>query len=430
MVEGRDPRGLALRRGDRLRRGRPPPPGRFAAPHPAHERRRQDLDAIARGIPAGSYVNVVREDPERRGLLYAGTETGVFVSFDDGDHWQPLQGNLPELLRARHLGPPRRPRHRDARPLLLGARRPTPLRQMDASVTQADAWLFAPRDGRPPSPGRLSGNALPERRAGGGEPSVRRHRQLRAENRVLDAGDHRDPGRQGRPRAPLRVRRPTASPGSAENPDDPRLGRRRGAALLLGGHAPPHMGPALRRRGGTSRLPLLRIRRPLGSSRPIHRPPDGRRPHAHAASHPPERPPHPGHRRRPRPPIRAQPTDRSRARPPRRRVEDVLDEIRKQLAALRPKDVRQVWRPTSRLSRRNSTRSPARRLRPPKKIAKSPAPPTACAASDLWSQLSRAIESADAAPTPDALSGFHRRQATPTTTPLELAVAPQTDLPT
>jgi photosystem II stability/assembly factor-like uncharacterized protein len=50
---------------------------------------------IARGIPSGSFVNVVREDPVRRGLLYAGTETGVFVSFDDGDHWQQLQMNLP-----------------------------------------------------------------------------------------------------------------------------------------------------------------------------------------------------------------------------------------------------------------------------------------------------------------------------------------------
>ena len=43
----------------------------------------------------GSFVNVVREDPVRRGLLYAGTEKGVYVSFDDGDHWQPLQLNLP-----------------------------------------------------------------------------------------------------------------------------------------------------------------------------------------------------------------------------------------------------------------------------------------------------------------------------------------------
>ncbi|HEY1976146.1 MAG TPA: hypothetical protein VGG89_06370 [Candidatus Baltobacteraceae bacterium] len=50
---------------------------------------------IARGIPDGSFVNAVREDPKRRGLLYAGTEKGVYVSFDDGDDWQPLQLNLP-----------------------------------------------------------------------------------------------------------------------------------------------------------------------------------------------------------------------------------------------------------------------------------------------------------------------------------------------
>ena len=40
-------------------------------------------------------MHAVREDPVRRGLLYAGTELGVFVSFDDGAHWQSLQLNLP-----------------------------------------------------------------------------------------------------------------------------------------------------------------------------------------------------------------------------------------------------------------------------------------------------------------------------------------------
>src|SRR5216110_2368247 len=51
--------------------------------------------AIVNGIPDGAYVHAVREDPKRKGLLYAGTESGVFVSFDDGAHWQPLQLNLP-----------------------------------------------------------------------------------------------------------------------------------------------------------------------------------------------------------------------------------------------------------------------------------------------------------------------------------------------
>jgi photosystem II stability/assembly factor-like uncharacterized protein len=47
------------------------------------------------GIPRGSFINVVREDPVRPGLLYAGTEFGIHVSFDDGAHWQSLQENLP-----------------------------------------------------------------------------------------------------------------------------------------------------------------------------------------------------------------------------------------------------------------------------------------------------------------------------------------------
>ncbi|HEY7980896.1 MAG TPA: hypothetical protein VID19_05380 [Candidatus Eremiobacteraceae bacterium] len=50
---------------------------------------------IANGIPAGAFVNAVREDPARPHLLYAGTELGVYVSFTDGAAWQPLQLNLP-----------------------------------------------------------------------------------------------------------------------------------------------------------------------------------------------------------------------------------------------------------------------------------------------------------------------------------------------
>ncbi|NCT68831.1 MAG: hypothetical protein GXC76_14495 [Rhodanobacteraceae bacterium] len=50
---------------------------------------------VVAGIRDGDFVNAVREDPARRGLLYAATELGVYVSFDDGEHWQPLQQNLP-----------------------------------------------------------------------------------------------------------------------------------------------------------------------------------------------------------------------------------------------------------------------------------------------------------------------------------------------
>jgi photosystem II stability/assembly factor-like uncharacterized protein len=50
---------------------------------------------IVTGIDSGATINVVREDPKRRGLLYAGSETKVWVSFDDGDHWESLQVNMP-----------------------------------------------------------------------------------------------------------------------------------------------------------------------------------------------------------------------------------------------------------------------------------------------------------------------------------------------
>jgi len=50
---------------------------------------------IVNGMPETAYVHVVREDPRRKGLLFAGTETGIYVSFDDGNWWQSLQLNLP-----------------------------------------------------------------------------------------------------------------------------------------------------------------------------------------------------------------------------------------------------------------------------------------------------------------------------------------------
>ena len=57
----------------------------------------QSWTAISNGIPEGSFVRSVREDPKKKGLLYAGTETGVFVSLDSGLNWQSLQLNLPTV---------------------------------------------------------------------------------------------------------------------------------------------------------------------------------------------------------------------------------------------------------------------------------------------------------------------------------------------
>jgi len=52
---------------------------------------------MTKGIPKDEFVRVVRADPKRKGLLYAGTEKGVWVSFDDGDNWSKLQLNLPTV---------------------------------------------------------------------------------------------------------------------------------------------------------------------------------------------------------------------------------------------------------------------------------------------------------------------------------------------
>jgi photosystem II stability/assembly factor-like uncharacterized protein len=105
----------------------------------------QELDA---GIPGGDFVRVVRADTERKGLLYAGTENGVWVSFDDGEHWQPLQLNLPAAS-VRDLAV-----HGDDLVAATYGRalwildNLTPLRQIDAQVAASDAYLFAPQTAR------------------------------------------------------------------------------------------------------------------------------------------------------------------------------------------------------------------------------------------------------------------------------------------
>ena len=91
LVEDRHDRSLALRRRDRLPRGRSAPPRRLRPVHLSHARRRRVLATDRERHRRRHAVNVVREDPVRKGLLYAGTERGVYVSFDDGEHWQSLQ---------------------------------------------------------------------------------------------------------------------------------------------------------------------------------------------------------------------------------------------------------------------------------------------------------------------------------------------------
>jgi photosystem II stability/assembly factor-like uncharacterized protein len=100
---------------------------------------------LTNGIPDTAYVHAVREDPKRRGLLYAGTETGIYVSFDDGVRWQSLQLNLPQtpiddltvhdddLIVATH-----------GRAFWI-LDDITPLRQLDDKVQSEDVHFFTPR---------------------------------------------------------------------------------------------------------------------------------------------------------------------------------------------------------------------------------------------------------------------------------------------
>jgi hypothetical protein len=101
---------------------------------------------IDAGIARDQFTRVIREDPARRGLLYVGTERGVWVSFDDGADWQPLQLNLPpvpvhdlsvtqgDLVAATH-----------GRSFWI-LDDLSPLRQLSREIASASAHLFEPRD--------------------------------------------------------------------------------------------------------------------------------------------------------------------------------------------------------------------------------------------------------------------------------------------
>jgi photosystem II stability/assembly factor-like uncharacterized protein len=94
-----------------------------------------------------SYAHVVIEDPVRRGMLYLGLENGLFVSFDDGGRWQPLQTNLPH---APVYGLVVQPHFNDLVVATYGRGfwildDVTPIRGLDAEVVAKDAYLFKPR---------------------------------------------------------------------------------------------------------------------------------------------------------------------------------------------------------------------------------------------------------------------------------------------
>ena len=106
----------------------------------------QNWRKITRGLTEDTFARVVREDPERPGLLYAGTEAGMFVSFNDGDDWQPLQLNLPSVpitdikLRQGDLVI-----STEGRGFWI-LDNPAPLRQLEATLENADLHIFKPAE--------------------------------------------------------------------------------------------------------------------------------------------------------------------------------------------------------------------------------------------------------------------------------------------
>ena len=104
----------------------------------------QTWQKVVEGLPAHEAVRVVREDPVRKGLLYAGTTSGAFVSFDDGGHWQSLQLNLPTVtvtdlvVRGSDLAASTYGR------ALWILDDLSPLRQASAQLAASNAYLFQP----------------------------------------------------------------------------------------------------------------------------------------------------------------------------------------------------------------------------------------------------------------------------------------------
>lgn len=116
---------------------------------------------ITNGIPSNESVNVVREDPKRRGLLYAGTERHVYVSFDDGAQWQSLQLNLPVASMRDIVF--------NGNDIILGTHgrgiwildNASSLRQIDSQVAHSEAYLFKPAVAYRTRPGSDEGTPLP-----------------------------------------------------------------------------------------------------------------------------------------------------------------------------------------------------------------------------------------------------------------------------
>jgi photosystem II stability/assembly factor-like uncharacterized protein len=129
-------------------------------------------ERITKGLPSGVYLQTVKEDSKRKGLLFAGTELGVFVSFNDGDEWQSLQLNLPPVS-MRDLAI-----HGDDLIVATHGRGfwvlddVTPLRQITDKLAQSEANLFQPAEAIRMHAGTDYGSPMPRDEALAENPPV------------------------------------------------------------------------------------------------------------------------------------------------------------------------------------------------------------------------------------------------------------------
>ena len=186
------------------------------------------------GIPADSPTRVVREDPDRQGLLYAGTEFGMFISFDNGAHWQPFNLNLPQVpindIKVYH------------KDLIVATQgraiwildNLSALHQIAPQVTATAAHLFKPRDGYrtrvQPGAARPVDRLLPAGRRQGPvtieilDAAGAVVNSYNSETPVGGGGGRGRGGRGGRRRAQRPRRRDTAPTTTSMEPPDPEAG--------------------------------------------------------------------------------------------------------------------------------------------------------------------------------------------------------------
>ena len=211
--------------------------------------------SIVGGLPSDEFTRAIREDPTRRGLLYAGTATGVYVSFDDGDTWQPFQLNLPvvpvhdllvkgtDLIAATH-----------GRSFWV-LDDITPLHQITDEVAGGVAHLFKPRDSlRSASRARAGGRGTGTQYGMAG-PVVVAYDQKPTGRTFLDAGENPQDG------ALIRYYLREASPGAVSLTildSDGAVVRTFGSASDSGA---PKSGPALSTKAGLNEF-VWDLRRP------------------------------------------------------------------------------------------------------------------------------------------------------------------------